>query len=164
SLRHRVIHRNDRRAGARPHTARPGDRGHRGPLRRAEARPHAGTRGEPAPDAGPPGWTGGRGRRGAAGLASAPSAAGERRLGWGAARGPRALRMAGGVADGVFIRAGPHRANIARSVDATRAGALAAGRDPSSVRIAAVFHTVFVDDPARALLMGKPMAAGYYEY
>ena len=29
---------------------------------------------------------------------------------------------------------------------------------------AAIFHTVLVDDPARALLMGKSMAAGYYEY
>jgi hypothetical protein len=27
-----------------------------------------------------------------------------------------------------------------------------------------IFHTVLMDDPARALLMGKSMAAGYYEY
>ncbi len=83
---------------------------------------------------------------------------------WIAAAGPRTLRMAGGVADGVFIRVGTHRANIAASVEAIRAGAADAGRDPSSVRVAAVFHTVFVDDPSRALLMGKSMAAGYYEY
>jgi len=83
---------------------------------------------------------------------------------WIAAGGPRTLRMAGGVADGVFIRVGTHPANIARSVDAIRAGAAEAGRDPASVRVAAVFHTVFVDDPERALLMGKSMAAGYYEY
>jgi alkanesulfonate monooxygenase SsuD/methylene tetrahydromethanopterin reductase-like flavin-dependent oxidoreductase (luciferase family) len=72
--------------------------------------------------------------------------------------------MAGGVADGVFIRVGTHRANIAASVAAIRAGAADAGRDPATVRVAAVFHTVFVDDPGRALLMGKSMAAGYYEY
>ena len=83
---------------------------------------------------------------------------------WIAAGGPRTLRMAGGVADGVFIRVGTHRTNIARSIDAIRAGAAEAGRDPSKVRVGAVFHTVFVDDPGRALVMGKSMAAGYYEY
>jgi 5,10-methylenetetrahydromethanopterin reductase len=83
---------------------------------------------------------------------------------WIAAGGPKTLRMAGGVADGVFIRVGTHRANIARSIEAIRAGAVAAGRDPSAVRLGAIFHTVFVDDPGRARLMGKSMAAGYYEY
>jgi 5,10-methylenetetrahydromethanopterin reductase len=83
---------------------------------------------------------------------------------WIAAGGPRTLRMAGGVADGVFIRVGTHRANIAESVAQIRAGAAAAGRDPSTVKVGAVFHTVLVDDPAKALLMGKSMAAGYYEY
>src|SRR5262245_12746872 len=83
---------------------------------------------------------------------------------WIAAGGPRTLRMAGGVADGVFIRVGTHQANIARSIEAIRTGAIEAGRDPSSVRVGAVFHTVFVEDPERALLMGKSMAAGYYEY
>lgn len=83
---------------------------------------------------------------------------------WIAAGGPRTLRMAGGVADGVFIRVGTHRANIARSVAAIREGAVEAGRDPSAVRLGAVFHTVLVDDPTRATTMGKSMAAGYYEY
>ncbi len=83
---------------------------------------------------------------------------------WIAAGGSRTLRMAGGVADGVFIRVGTHPANIARSVEAIRAGAAEAGRDPSKVRVGAVFHTVFVDDPGRALIMGKSLAAGYYEY
>jgi 5,10-methylenetetrahydromethanopterin reductase len=83
---------------------------------------------------------------------------------WIAAGGPRTLRMAGGVADGVFIRVGTHRANIAAAVDAIRAGAAESGRDPSRVRLGAVFHTVLVDDPSRALTMAKSMAAGYYEY
>jgi 5,10-methylenetetrahydromethanopterin reductase len=83
---------------------------------------------------------------------------------WIAAGGPRTLRMAGGVADGVFIRVGTHPANIAAAVDAIRAGAAEAGRDPSSVRLGAVFHTVLVDDADRALVMAKSMAAGYYEY
>jgi 5,10-methylenetetrahydromethanopterin reductase len=83
---------------------------------------------------------------------------------WIAAGGPRTLRMAGGVADGVFIRVGTHAANIRTAVDAIRAGAVDAGRDPSSVRLGAVFHTVLVDDVERALTMAKSMAAGYYEY
>jgi len=83
---------------------------------------------------------------------------------WIAAGGPRTLRMAGGVADGVFIRVGTHPANISTAVEAIRAGAVEAGRDPSYVRLGAVFHTVLVDDMARALTMAKSMAAGYYEY
>jgi len=83
---------------------------------------------------------------------------------WIAAGGPRTLRMAGGVADGVFIRVGTHPANIATAVDAIRAGASDAGRDPAAVRLGAVFHTVLVDEPDRALTMAKSMAAGYYEY
>src|SRR5262244_474785 len=50
---------------------------------------------------------------------------------WIAAGGPRTLRMAGGVADGVFMRVGTHPANIARSVQMIHEGARAAGRDPS---------------------------------
>jgi hypothetical protein len=53
---------------------------------------------------------------------------------WIAAGGPRTLRMAGGVADAVLMRVGTHPANIARAVDAIRAGAKEAGRDPDSVR------------------------------
>ena len=83
---------------------------------------------------------------------------------WIAAGGPRTLRMAGGVADGVFIRVGTHPANIATAVNAIRAGAAEAGRDPASVRLGAVFHTVLVDEPERALTMARSMAAGYYEY
>jgi 5,10-methylenetetrahydromethanopterin reductase len=83
---------------------------------------------------------------------------------WIAAGGPRTLRMAGGVADGVFIRVGTHPANIATAVDAIRAGATEAGRDPAAVRLGAIFHTVLVDEAARALTMAKSLAAGYYEY
>jgi 5,10-methylenetetrahydromethanopterin reductase len=83
---------------------------------------------------------------------------------WIAAGGPRTLRMAGGVADGGFIRVGTHPANIATAVEAIRAGAVAAGRDPAAVRLGAVFHTVLVDEPERALTMARSMAAGYFEY
>ncbi|HUP34343.1 MAG TPA: LLM class flavin-dependent oxidoreductase [Candidatus Limnocylindria bacterium] len=83
---------------------------------------------------------------------------------WIAAGGPRTLRMAGGVADGVFIRVGTHPANIATAVHAIRVGAAEAGRDPASVKLGAIFHTVLVDEPSRALTMARSMAAGYYEY
>ena len=83
---------------------------------------------------------------------------------WIAAGGPRTLRMAGGVGDGVFMRVGTHAANIARTVEAVCAGAREVGRDPDDVKVGAIFHTVLVDDPARARLMAKSMAAGYYEY
>jgi 5,10-methylenetetrahydromethanopterin reductase len=83
---------------------------------------------------------------------------------WIAAGGPRTLRMAGGVADGVFIRVGTHAANIRTAIDAIRAGALEAGRAPDAVKLGVIFHTVLVDEPARALTMAKSMAAGYYEY
>jgi 5,10-methylenetetrahydromethanopterin reductase len=83
---------------------------------------------------------------------------------WIAGGGPRTLRMAGGVADGVFVRVGTHPANLSAAVDAIRAGAADANRDPSAVRVGAVFHTVLVDDPARARTMAKSLAAGYYEY
>src|SRR5262249_25560765 len=52
---------------------------------------------------------------------------------WIAAGGPRTLRMAGGVADGVFIRVGTHPANIKTAVDAIHGGAREAGRDPASI-------------------------------
>ena len=83
---------------------------------------------------------------------------------WIAAGGPKTLRMAGGAADGVFIRVGTHPANIATAVGAIRAGAVEAGRDPGAVKLGAIFHTVLVDEPERALTMARSMAAGYYEY
>ncbi|MBT5775155.1 MAG: LLM class flavin-dependent oxidoreductase [Dehalococcoidia bacterium] len=83
---------------------------------------------------------------------------------WIAAAGPRSLRAAGRVADGVFIRAGLHPANLHAAVDQIRAGADEAGRDPASVRLGLVVHTALQDDPERALLMGKSIAAGFYEY
>ncbi|MFD5426474.1 LLM class flavin-dependent oxidoreductase [Streptomyces sp. NPDC127084] len=83
---------------------------------------------------------------------------------WVAAGGPRTLRMAGRIADGVFIRVGRHPANLRTAIDAVRAGAAEAGREPGQVKIGAVFHTVLDDDPERAALISRSVAAGYYEY
>ena len=83
---------------------------------------------------------------------------------WLTAGGPRALEMGGRVADGVFMRVGTDSANIAAAVARIRAGAEAAGREPASIPLSIIFHTVLADDPADALTMAKSMAAGYYEY
>src|SRR5438094_6243184 len=64
---------------------------------------------------------------------------------WIAAGGPRTLRMAGGVADGVFLRVGTHPANIRTAVEAIRAGPAEAGRDPATAGLAALLHTVLGD-------------------
>ncbi|MBF69120.1 MAG: hypothetical protein CMQ29_15690 [Gammaproteobacteria bacterium] len=83
---------------------------------------------------------------------------------WVAAGGPRTLEMAGRVADGVFIRVGTHRENVAAAIAAVHRGAESVGRDPASVRYALIFHTVVCDDPERRLAVARSMAAGYLEY
>lgn len=83
---------------------------------------------------------------------------------WIAAGGPRTLRMAGRVADGVFIRVGRHEANLKVAIEAVRAGAIEAGRNPDDIKIATIFHTLLTDDQEKAALLGRAMAAGYYEF
>ena len=83
---------------------------------------------------------------------------------WVAAAGPRSLRAAGRVADGVFIRAGVHPDVLRTAVASIHEGAEGAGRDPAAIRLGLVLHTVLEDDAERALLIGKSMAAGYYEF
>ncbi len=83
---------------------------------------------------------------------------------WIAASGPRSLQMAGRCADGVFIRVGTHPANIATAIDAVRAGATEAGREPDDVRIALIVHTVWGAPEAEVPLIARAMAAGFYEY
>jgi 5,10-methylenetetrahydromethanopterin reductase len=83
---------------------------------------------------------------------------------WIAAGGPRTLRMAGRVADGVFIRVGRHPANLRAAVEAVQAGAREAGRNLDEVKIAVIFHTILTENLERAALLSRSMAAGYYEY
>jgi 5,10-methylenetetrahydromethanopterin reductase len=83
---------------------------------------------------------------------------------WIAAGGPRTLRMAGRVADGVFIRVGRHPANVRAAIDAVHAGAAEAGRDPAEIKICLILHTILDDDLERAGLIARSMAAGYFEY
>lgn len=83
---------------------------------------------------------------------------------WLAAGGPKTMRMAGRIADGVFLRVGRHLANLRRSIEAIHEGAREAGRDPASVKLGLIFHTIMTDDPDEIRLISRSMAAGYYEY
>lgn len=83
---------------------------------------------------------------------------------WVAAGGMRTLRMAGRAADGVFIRAGTHPANLRAAVAAVRAGEAEAGREQGTVRLGLVVHTILSDDAEATALMARSIAAGYYEY
>src|SRR5262249_57557610 len=64
---------------------------------------------------------------------------------------------------GVCRGVGEEGANLTKSIQEIRAGGAAAGRAPSRVGLGAVFHPGLGEDRARALTMGKSMAAGYYE-
>ena len=83
---------------------------------------------------------------------------------WVAAQGPKTLRMAGRIADGVWIRVGTHSANLRSAWQAVSDGAAEAGRNLNSIRVGLIFHVALCDVPSDALLMGKAIAAGYYEY
>jgi 5,10-methylenetetrahydromethanopterin reductase len=83
---------------------------------------------------------------------------------WVAAQGPRALRMAGACADGVFIRVGTDPRNIDHAYQQIVEGATEAGRNPDDLKIGAVFHVALDADAARATAIAKSIAAGYYEY
>ena len=83
---------------------------------------------------------------------------------WLACGGPKSLRMAGRVADGVFLRVGTNPANISAAVSAVRAGASEAGRDPNEVKIGVIVHTCRSQDPAEIRAITRAMAAGFYEY
>jgi 5,10-methylenetetrahydromethanopterin reductase len=83
---------------------------------------------------------------------------------WVAAQGPRTLRMAGAKADGVLLRVGTDPRNIVAAYQQIYEGARAAGRRIDDITIGAIFHVAVDADPARALAIGKAIAAGYCEY
>lgn len=83
---------------------------------------------------------------------------------WIAAQGPKTLRMAGRVADGVFLRAGRSPRVLEDAVLQVREGAREAGRDPSSLAFSLVLHTVLDDDIDRTAVVARSIAAGYREY
>ncbi len=83
---------------------------------------------------------------------------------WIAASGPKSLQLAGRVADGVFLRVGTHPANVETAVAQVRAGMAEAGREPGSVAIGLIVHTVRSQDPGEVRAITRAMAAGFYEY
>ncbi len=83
---------------------------------------------------------------------------------WIAAQGPRALKMAGAHADGVFIRVGTDARNLQAAYQQVVEGATTAGRNAKDVKIGAIFHVAEDGDAQRARTIAKAIAAGYYEY
>jgi 5,10-methylenetetrahydromethanopterin reductase len=83
---------------------------------------------------------------------------------WIAAQGPRALKMAGAHADGVFIRVGADARNLQAAYQQVVEGATTAGRNAKDVKIGAIFHVAVDGDAHRARTIAKAIAAGYYEY
>lgn len=81
-----------------------------------------------------------------------------------AAGGPRTIRMAGRSADGVYLRVGREPANLRTALDQLRAGAAEARRDPSSISIGLVLHTITSQDRREIAAISRSMAAGFYEY
>ncbi len=79
------------------------------------------------------------------------------------ALGPKAVRMAGEVADGVLLNwCTPERAAEAARLVAE--GASAAGRDPSTVTVAAYIRACVGPDDGRALVALKAAAGQYASY
>jgi 5,10-methylenetetrahydromethanopterin reductase len=82
---------------------------------------------------------------------------------WGAASGPRSARIAGAYADVVVLRCGLAPENLNPLADLVEQGARDAGRDPATLRFAAIVHTLPSDDAAAALAQARVVAAGFYE-
>jgi len=76
-----------------------------------------------------------------------------------AATGPRALRLAGEVADGVLINVGSRPDDLERARRLVTEGAQSAGRDPASVRLIVNLRTVIRDDREQARAWAAPLAA-----
>ena len=65
-----------------------------------------------------------------------------------AAIGPRAIRLAGAVADGVLLNAYTPTAYVRYAVSEVRRAALDAGRDPAAIDIACMLVTRLTSEPA----------------
>ena len=76
-----------------------------------------------------------------------------------AAMGPRMLRLAGSLADGVVLSAGLSVEYAAESLAMVAAGAEAAGRDPAAMRRAAYLYTAVNADREAAVQLLRPKIA-----
>lgn len=77
-----------------------------------------------------------------------------------AASGPRNLRFAGEVADGVILLSGVAPVLLERSVNLVRDGAVSADRDPEDVQVVVAAHAMVTDDIERDARILKPVCAG----
>lgn len=76
-----------------------------------------------------------------------------------AATGPRNLRLAGEIADGVILLSGVAAGPLERAVAAVREGAEAAGRRFEDLEITVSAHSLVTDDIERDARIMKPIAA-----
>ena len=77
------------------------------------------------------------------------------------ASGPRMLRMAGELADGVLFLAGVHPACIRYALDRIEEGAREAGRDPGAIDVGCTVYGSISDDEVKARDDCRPMAAWF---
>lgn len=82
---------------------------------------------------------------------------------WISCLGPRSMRLAGEIADGVLLNwCPPERVAFAR--ERIREGAEAAGRDPALVTVGVYVRACVDEDPARALAAMREASAQYASY
>jgi alkanesulfonate monooxygenase SsuD/methylene tetrahydromethanopterin reductase-like flavin-dependent oxidoreductase (luciferase family) len=82
---------------------------------------------------------------------------------WIAALGPRAVRLAGEIADGVLLNwCTPER--VAEAVAAGRGSAVAAGRDPGELTVAVYVRANLAEPPDAAVDVLRPAAGEYASY
>ncbi len=74
-----------------------------------------------------------------------------------AASGPRTLRLAGEIADGVLLNVGVAPEALQRAQDASEAGARSAGRDPADVKITLALPTSIRENREDAVRWAGPL-------
>jgi 5,10-methylenetetrahydromethanopterin reductase len=79
-----------------------------------------------------------------------------------AASGPRALALAGAIADGVIIQVGIDPDMLREAIDAVHQGAERAGRDPSTVRLICSTFAVISDNRRADIDQVRPLAGYFY--
>ena len=75
-----------------------------------------------------------------------------------AATGPRAMRVAGEVADGAVLMTGIHPNAVAEASEFIADGARAAGRDPNDIELVFTATTIIKDDLQEARELARPLA------
>ena len=76
-----------------------------------------------------------------------------------AAHGPRAIELAGEVADGVLLQVGINPGSIEVARRHLEAGAARAGRDPAEIEMALTATTIIHEDQQEAMEMARPLCA-----